>query len=121
MVRFGSDGPIRRPQNAVTAFGMNVYTAVGRPDADAEIREREGGGRMAVDDGCRRSDGGRVERAIRVPAFIFRDGLVGLLEQRGRSGPFIRPRSRAGFLRRRLLDVNGPPVRRKNGLVHRLR
>ena len=29
------------------AFGMNVCTAVGRPGADAEIREREGGGRMA--------------------------------------------------------------------------
>ena len=93
MLRFGSDGPIRRPLDAVTAFGMNACTAVGRPGADAEIREREGGGRMAVDDGYRKSDGGRVERAVRVPAFTFRDGSVGLSEQRGKSGPLIRSRS----------------------------
>ena len=91
------------------AFGMNIYTAVGRLGADAEIREREGGGRMArcrvaIDDSYQKPDGSRVERTVWLPVFTFQDGLVGLLEKRGKTGAMV---AVSGQLAQRSYDREG--------------
>ena len=92
----------------IMAFGMNVYSAVGRLGGDAEIREREGrrvaSFRVAVDDSYQGSDGNRVDRTVWLTAFTFQKGLIGILEKHGKSGAAV---AVSGQLSQRSYDRDG--------------